>query len=497
MIASRYSIRHLTGRFVKPRALRLHPRAPRIRWSVRRPVVGAEVHDGALVLACVHPGIGRRWIAGTDVIADYAGLQPEELRAQLRKRLGKWGASDPLIVLGWPRRHAIVRHLELPAAAERTLDEALRLQAGMFRPNEEVEFCSDAAAVREGARLAASLVLLPRAGLESEAGKFAQAGFPVSRFTLSSFALADFVLRTAPGDRPTRFLLIRQNGRETELAAFEGRALVFSRSLLLPAEGQAAATELLGAVEEALAGLRWSAPQPLLLAGSFPPEIETALEKAGPLRRLRDWVPGFGQPPENGAPGAADAAEDFWGALALAVEGSEWLSSYRLNLLPAELRQRRRLWLYLPTYVLVGVNALLLLALGLRGPIERRVLLGEYQRSIAGFQRPAARAERELATGQTIERQLHVLAQFQTAGRQPLVLLSNLAKQLPPDAWLTFFNDQAGHVEIIGSAKSATAVLSSLQALPDVEDVKFAGAVTRDSSGREQFRIDLSPKGKP
>ncbi len=489
MIASRYSIRRLACRFVKPRPLRLYQRARRIPWSMRRPVVGAEVRDGALVLACVHPGIGCRWIAGTDVIAGYAGLQPEELRAELRKRLGKWGAADPLIVFGWPRRQAIVRHLDLPAAAEKTLDEALRLQAGMFRPNEDVEFCSDAAAVREGAHMAASLALLPRAGLESEAGKFAQAGFPVGQFTLASFALADFVLRIAPRNRPARFILVRQNGRETELAAFADRALVFSRSLLLPAEGHAAATELLGAIEEAVAGLRWSGPQPLLLAGSFPAEIESALEKAGPLHRLRDWVAGFGQ--------AAGAMEDYWGALALAVEGLDWLSPYRLNLLPAELRQRPRVWLYLPTYVLVGVNVLLLLALGLRGPVERGVLLHEYQRSIAAFQLPASRAERQIETGRTIEQQLRWLSQFEMQGRQPLVLLSDVAKQLPPDAWLSFFNDQAGHVEIAGTAKSATAVLSSLQALPDVQDVKFVGAVTRDNAGHEQFRIDLSAKGMP
>lgn len=487
MFVNRHSLRNLAGRLGASRTARLRTRSGPLRWSLRRPILGIEVRGSALYLACLRPGLGRRWLLGTDTIPDFHGLAVEELHPLLRKLLGKWGADDPVVVLGCPRRDAIVRHLDLPLAAESSLDEALDLQVSLFKPNDDVEFCSDATAIREGQRLAASLVLLPQSAIEKIVAKFIEAGFPPSRLTVTQFALLDLVLRGAPADRPAQFIVVRQEGMETELAAVLGGALLYSRSLALPAEPAAAAQQLTAAADQAFASLRWTQPIPVVFTGTVSAEMETALAALGPRQLLPEWL--------RTAVGKAAVAEDSWGAIALAFDGADWFGTYRLNLLPVGLRARRRYLGYLPTYVLLAVNVLLLIALGLRAPLQRRVLLREYRDAIAAVQAPAARSQRELDKDKRIRQQLGLLLQFQQQGQRPLGLLANVTGKLPSDAWLNFFTYRGGELEIDGTAKSAAGVLSSLQSLPDVEDVRFGGALTRDDSGLEHFRIQMRVRG--
>ncbi|HEV2386582.1 MAG TPA: PilN domain-containing protein [Candidatus Acidoferrales bacterium] len=506
MFARRQSIEDIARRLGGQRALRLRRDRQWYRLSLRRPALGIEVGGSALHLACVRPGLGRRWLAGTETIADSAMLGAEQLRGRLNGFLARCGAADPVVILGLPRRDVIVRHLSLPAAAERALDGALRLQEALFKPNDDEEFCAQGTAARDGSAFAATLALLPRSAAEAAAGKFTQAGYAPALLTVTQFALADLILRAAPADRPQQLLFVHQRGREAEIAALRNRALIYSRSVLLPAgtastqpagsappgppapaEDAAAGEQLLAAVQEALTSLRWPTPQPVLLAGTVSPETEHELGETGRLFRLDEWM--------GNASLRKTKPEEHWGAIALAVQGLSWQGQYRFNLLPAELRARRGLWGYAPTYTLVAANLLLLAALGLRVPVERQILLKQYQGAIGRLEAPAAQADSQLASEKALRQRLALLGQFEGQGREPLDLLAAVARQLPVDAWLEFYNYQAGQLQIVGTAKSASGVLSALQRLPQVEDVKFNGALTRDDSGMEHFRLQMRLKG--
>ncbi len=72
-----------------------------------------------------------------------------------------------------------------------------------------------------------------------------------------------------------------------------------------------------------------------------------------------------------------------------------------------------------------------------------------------------------------------------------------MLKWLPADAWVNFLTYRQGQLELIGMAKSASALLPLLQASPQLEDVKFNGALTRDPSGAERFRLQMKLKGRP
>ena len=181
--------------------------------------------------------------------------------------------------------------------------------------------------------------------------------------------------------------------------------------------------------------------------------------------------------------------DDTLPALALALDGLSLRGDYRFNLLPRALRPVRRRWQNVPAWALVGVNLLLLAALAARGPVEERVLLRRYREESAHIERPAALVERQLEKEKRIQQRLALIADFQRRGRRPLDALSDVAQKLPPDAWVSFYQCRQEQVDLAGTAKSASALLPALKTSAEFEDVQFAGALTREPTGEERFRI--------
>src|SRR5262249_14445183 len=161
---------------------------------------------------------------------------------------------------------------------------------------------------------------------------------------------------------------------------------------------------------------------------------------------------------------------------------------YHLNLLPKTQRPSRRRWQQMPTYALLALNVLLLGALVVRGPLEQHFLLKRYDYELNQMDRQASHVEREIRTAEQLQQQLTVLRDFQQQGRQPLDALSDLAQKLPPDAWVNAFTYHQGQVEVLGLAKSASALVPALKQAPSFEDVQLKGALTRESAG-ERFQM--------
>lgn len=487
MFASRLVLEKVGQRLREAVPLRLRRAGRPRRWSLRRAALGVDVHRSSLYLACVRPGWGRRWLLATGVIADGLELGSPELGARLREFLEPLGVEEPLVVLGLPRRDVIVRPLSLPPVAAKNLPTVLTFQLAAYKPNEEEEFCWDAAVAPARGRLTASLALLSRREVERFAGRFAEAGHPVHRLTLTQFSLLQLISHHRQAAAP-RLLVAHFMGSAVELAALANRQLLYSRSCALEETGETAEL-VLADIRRALSALRWTDGEELLilLAGAPPQPLGSALAELGQVERLEDWWPAM----------ELDGREagDFCGAVALGLDGLSWAGSHRLNLLPRELRPPRRHWRHAPTYALLGANALLLLALGVRAPVQRTLILHTYREEIARLEQTTAEAEEVLAEQERDRQRLELLREFDLQAQQPLEVLRGIAERLPPDAWLSLFTYQRGQAEVVGSAKSASALLPVLQGSPQFEEAKFGGAVTRDPSGEERFRIQLRVKG--
>ena len=463
------------------------------RWSVRRSALGLEIRGTSLHLACIRPGWNKRWLSAIGVIADFPQLTAEQLRQRIREFLAPAGAEDPLVVLGLPRRDTMVRHLQLPAAAEKSLDSVLDLQLGLYKPSDEEEFCWDAAVVHGREQLAVSLAFAPRAHAQDVAGKLADAGYPVARLSTAQFATLDWVLRGRAVPASPRLLIVQAHGSEAEFAIVEDKACVFSRSLALPSgNAQAAVQAVVVQIRQALATVRSNCTEPfvVVVAGTGTEMWRDALAEFGSVEHLGRYC--HAEELMNAADINPAELEESWGAVALALDGLSWTGDYRLNLLPKELRPTRRRWQNAPTYALIAINLLLLAALAARAPLQREVTLKRYQAEIAQVEKNATQVERQKMKTEKIEHRLDTLRQFQEDGRRPLDALSEIAQKLPPDAWVNSYSYRLGEIGLSGTAKSAAALLPALKASPELQDVQFRGALTREPAlGTERFQMDI------
>jgi hypothetical protein len=472
----------------RPRRPRLARRARHHGWSLRPAALGLELRGTSLFAACVWPGMNRRWLSVTGVIENVPQLTAEQLREKLRELASAAGAEDPIVVLGLPRRDVMVRHLALPAAAEKSLANALQLQLGLYKPSDDEDFCWDAAVVRNSEQLAVSLAFVPRTRIEELAAKLHDAGFPVSRLTTAQFATLDWALRAVEDREALRLLLVQSRGIDVELALVDKGRCVASRSFArTPGDAAVFATE----TGKLLAAHRASSSEPLTVvySGSDAAEWRSALAAFGETQELAQFCGAWALTESSeGSP------DEYWGAIALALDGSNWSGDYHINLLPKELRPARRRWQNAPTYVLLALNVVLISALAARGPLQRQITLRHYNHEIAGVERAASLVESKVKKQDQTQARLAALQSFQEHGRRPLDALSSVAQKLPPDAWLNVYACRDQKVDISGTAKSASAVLPALKSIAQFDDVQFAGGLTRDGEGSERFHIQLKLK---
>jgi Tfp pilus assembly protein PilN len=476
----------------KHRPWKLRPSGSSEHWNLRRPILGAEIRGSSLFLACVRPGLVGMGLAGTLVIPNFSEVKPRELQERLRDFLKPLKVDDPVLALGLPRGEVIVRLVSLPLLATKLVKEALTLQVEMFKPTDTERFCWDASFLPHETQLSASLALAPHATVERLVNLFAEAGYPITSLTVSQFSLVHLYLRGAQQQILPRLVLLDSKGSDLELAVLEGEKLVASRtfSLLdrnLPPE-QLVTSEL----QQALSPLRWQeGEKPLiLLSGAVPEPVEQALGTLGTVDHFEAKLRREGMAAEC-------RLGEFLGAVAVAVAGiGRGRRRYQLNLVPRELRPSRRRWQRLPTYALVGANAALLLAIGLRTPVQNLVLLHQYQKEIARLKPQTDEMKGVLEKDKGLRQTLILLEEFEQRGRQPLEALNEVAKRLPDEALLSLFTWRKNQIELVGEAKSASSLVSLFQASQQFEEVKFNGALTEDSSGMERFRLEMRTKGK-
>lgn len=462
------------------------------RWIPRGPVLGIEVRGTSLFLACIKLGLGRVRMECFGEIPDFASLSPQDLGAGIRDFLKPLNREEVIVALGLPRSEAIVRLFDLPAAARKSLKDAATLQVELYKPGDTEQIDWDTTILDEDQRIAIALVLIPHATVEKFASLFSRAGYPITRLTLTQFSLLHSFLRSSQERDKDRFLVLDCNGVDAELALLEGKKLVYSRSLPLPRRSAATVPEVLGEIRQAYSSLRWNEETKLtvLASGVVPGAVKEALARFGSVDSLEDKVQFEGL--------SSHRLQTYLGATAVALSNlSPGRRPYGINLLPARLRVARHHLRRLPTYALLIGNAVLLLACGLRTPVQNVVLLHQYQNEIASLKVRADEMNLVLQKNRDMQQELADLDDFQQRGRKPLDALSEVAQKLPPDAWLNLFSCRQGLVELGGSAKAASPLLPLFQSSPQFQDAKFEGALNQDPSGAERFRLQLRLKEKP
>src|SRR6185295_13135945 len=91
----------------------------------------------------------------------------------------------------------------------------------------------------------------------------------------------------------------------------------------------------------------------------------------------------------------------------------------------------------------------------------------------------------------TYQKRADVLTNFKASTAVNVGALNELSKLLPKNSWITSFALKEQVVEIIGLSDEASRLLRTLDDSPHFRNAEFTAPITRDSVGKEVFRIRM------
>jgi Tfp pilus assembly protein PilN len=244
----------------------------------------------------------------------------------------------------------------------------------------------------------------------------------------------------------------------------------------------ATAEDLAREIRRSLGMVHWSDCDAVWLSGTEAPAMIPALGTllGGPVA-----APPYA-PDRAPLVAALPAEEEGPGLLALAVAIGP--RNPALNLLPAE----ARLWTpsreQLVSAGIIGVTALLGLALALTHVVKTERHLDRLSQEIRRLD-PEVKTVERLASELGQKRRLLAALRAAEDGRIPaLPVLRELTETLPQSAWLQGLTMDRQGVELVGQSDGASALIPLLEASNRLERAEFTSPVTK-TQNKEQFRL--------
>jgi Tfp pilus assembly protein PilN len=167
-------------------------------------------------------------------------------------------------------------------------------------------------------------------------------------------------------------------------------------------------------------------------------------------------------------------------------------STFGSNLVPPALRHRDSQLRLIPSFVLGLLTICVGCALLAREPYQNTV----YASRLDGEIRKIAPQVKEVAAQETELNQLSARYRALTTHLQShdynLEALRELARVLPPSAFLASYAYQGSTITISGIAQSASEIQNLLENSPLFKGVEFTTAVTRDAGGKDRFTLKMT-----
>jgi Tfp pilus assembly protein PilN len=166
-------------------------------------------------------------------------------------------------------------------------------------------------------------------------------------------------------------------------------------------------------------------------------------------------------------------------------------SSFKSNLVPADLRYRESRRRLIPAFVMGALVLVLGTGLFLREPYQSAIYASQLDaemRKITPKIKEVAEQEREL--DQLSQRYRALSSQLLTRDRV-LETVGELARLLPNSTFITSYSYQDGAITISGLAQSASEIQSLLEGSPFFKGVEFTNSVTREATGKDRFTLKM------
>jgi general secretion pathway protein L len=403
-------------------------------------------------------------------------------------------------VLGVPRERTIARYIDLPAAVEENLSQVIHYELEKYIPFTSEELYFDYQIIERDAErnlLRVLLVAMKKDYLEYYLDILKEAQIDPTIAEISSNALLNTILFNYSGldkdlraiinleDSALEFLLVQGKtlkysrvatligdiahplARELEYACWEEGRHGFNNSIkeLIINNGRVEDTDnLLQTIQEAT-GIETSASEPF--------------KKIKALPRVRSTLP-----------------DNLASPVGLGLRGLDRGWS-KINLLPIELRKKRRKGGLLTTLILIGLIFLLGITSLSTNLIKERRDLRRLEDNIADLKTQVSFIEQKQKEADEITKELRFFDAAKNSQPRKLEILKELTGILPNDAWLTNLAFDENRVVINGFASSASSLIPILDNSSLFQNVEFASPITKGMNSSERFKIKLEIESVP
>ncbi len=446
--------------------------------------LGVAFSPDALHLSLLSSHWQRVRQVDVETIDGFQAMPPDQRRLRVQAFLERNRAAHCSVVVALPRREVLLRQLELPLEARENLAKVVDYQLVHLLPSEEQAVATDTLAVREDSdppRLRVTLFVVLQSTLERTLASCRELSLSPDRILPGAVALADYLRASLPKAAAAPSLAVQLDPPRGELAGLVQGQLRLCKEFRYDSSNLEEVLESEAELFRGEAGLDEEAPLKLFLAGDSGPLSES--EKRLPFRVLPP------PPPSGPAHALAPPSAADWPALAAAFCGFKRKDALAVNLLPAEQRPRKSRWEWVPTYALAALNALLLLALLLQGPVQQRAFSQRMSSERERLQ-PAVSAFRKLEAERDLwQERAGLLEGHRHRHAHLLAALADLSRILPTDAVVTLLTLREGQLRIQGTSSQAAALPRILEDSRHFGQVELVSAISRNSKGQETFHL--------
>ena len=465
-----------------------------------RCLLGVLIDGETLRLALVSRGLRETRLVDCLRIERFQEKSQPELNRGVKAFIETNKAASCRSVLVVPRSEFIVRKLDLPVEAQTNLSKVMEYQVASLLPSEDATICYDffaTKAAKDAKSIGLTVFVLLKSVVEEKLKICESAGITIERVVPSSAVLASCFESLPQKTQKQTMAFCYAVGGGSEFATFSRGQFCQVQELACASE-----EELWEDLQRETNIFRNQAQVPdeiPLDVFLFSPmhriwerETQDRLLKIHPIQNLIQL--GFSR--GKATLDAKDVRDEFLPAMA-ALTSFKRRNPYSINLLPAERRSGKSRWMWVPAYVLLGVNLILLAALGLRKPIQQEMFSRRLRQEVRRLEPEVRKIKQVEAEMDIYQKRADLLTNFKAATAGNVGALNELSKLLPKNSWITSFALKDQSIEILGMSDEASGLLQILDNSPHFRNAEFTAPITRDSVGKEVFRIRMRVEAPP
>ena len=443
------------------------------------------------------------WIEGLS-IDKFAEKPPSEIQKQITGLIQKNKATGCRSVLVIPRSDVVVRQIKLPAEAETNLVKVVEYQLAGLLPTDEASVNYDFFASKNKTdvkTLGVTIFVVLRSVLQQGLGVCKAFGLKLDRIIPSSVAISNYFLFLPQQFQPSVALLAYVSEQQAELVGFVNKSLHQSRTIQFSTD-----EELVESFKAEVEVFREQAQVPdgvlldLFLVGHTDKIREVgAAEERLKVHRISGLTP-LGLELSGKILDSQKFSEYFL-PIAAARSGLDRKNPVPVNLLPPEEHPQKPRWAWTSAYALLGINLVLLLCIGLRGTVQLHTYAKQLGQEVSRLEPEVKKVRSVESQLADLQRRIEIFSNFRKANSLVLGALNELSSVLPKNSYVFQFGIKDPSIEISGVSEDAATLPKILDNSPYFKNAEFAAPITRDSGGKEQYRIrmqvEVTPQASP